>query len=133
MATINGNLPNSPLHAALEALLPTSKYRLQDPVTSGEMAAKLSFQELATKPLGCYSKRTSSTTYSNACLWLGTKNNFVSNKRPTSITRCFRDLLIRRVLPATSTFRRTCLACAGELSPRRVFSANGAHKTTEIL
>ena len=24
-------------------------------------------------------KRTSSTTYSNTCLWLGTRNNFVSN------------------------------------------------------
>ena len=48
---------------------------------------------------------------------MGTKNNFVSDKRPTSITRCFCDLLIRRVLPTTTTFRRTCLAFC-----RRAFS-----------
>ena len=34
----------------------------------------------------------------------------------------FRDLLIRRSLPANSTVCRTCLAPAGELSWRRVFS-----------
>ena len=69
------------LHATLEAFNITyfQVSLAEDPVTSGETAAKLSFQELAREPLGCYSKRTSSTTYSNTCLWLGTKNNFVSN------------------------------------------------------
>ena len=33
------------------------------------------------------------------------------------LSRCFRDFLIRRrFFPANSTVRRTCLACAGELS-----------------
>ena len=45
-----------------------------------------SFQKLTREPLGCYSKRTSSMTYSNACLYLGTKSSFVTNKRPASIT-----------------------------------------------
>ena len=45
---------------------------------------------------------------------------------------CFRDLLIRSSLPANSIVRRTCLARAGELSSRRVFIQNEAHKTDDI-
>ena len=41
------------------------------------------------------------------------------------VLRCFRDLLIRRSLPANSTVRRTCLPHAGMLSLRRVLSGKG--------
>ena len=43
-----------------------------------------SFQERVKEPLGYYSKRTSSTTYLNGCLWLGTKNNVVPTERGIS-------------------------------------------------
>ena len=49
---------------------------------------------------GYYSKQTSSTTYSNACLWLGTKHFFVPNRGPASIV-----LLSWSFLPAHSTVR----------------------------
>ena len=48
------------------------------------------------------------------------------------LSRCFRDLLIRGILLAISTVRRRCLARAGELSSRRVFSENELHKPEEI-
>ena len=41
------------------------------------------------------------------------------------LSRCFRDPLIRRSLPANSAVRRTHLARAGKLSPRWVFSESG--------
>ena len=47
---------------------------------------------------GYYSKQTSSTTYSNACLWLGRKKWFCVNRRPASIV-----LLSWSSLPANST------------------------------
>ena len=47
------------------------------------------------------------------------KSNFVSNKRPASIA-LLRNLPIRRRLPANSTFCRTCLALAGELSSAKM-------------
>ena len=45
-------------------------------VGPGNTAAKV-FQERVREPLGYYSSRTSSTTHSNACLWLGSKNVFL--------------------------------------------------------
>ena len=45
------------------------------------------------------------------------------------LSRCFRDPLIRRSLPANSAVRRTRLARAGKLSPRWVFSESGPAKT----
>ena len=45
-------------------------------VGPGNTAAKV-FQERVREPLGYYCSRTSSTTHSNACLWLGSKNVFL--------------------------------------------------------
>ena len=53
-----------------------------------------SFQERAKEPLGCHSlEQTSSTAYSNVCRGLGTKIILGQH-----LSRCFRDLLIRRSL-----------------------------------
>ena len=53
-----------------------------------------SFQERAREPLGCHSlEETSSTAYSNVCRGLGTKIMLRQY-----LSRCFRDLLIRRRL-----------------------------------
>ena len=56
-----------------------------------------SFQEWARVPLGCYSWRTSFTTYSNNCLWFGTKNNLVPNEKPISIPLLSRFSYTRKV------------------------------------
>ena len=53
-------------------------------VGPGNTAAKV-FQERVREPLGYYCSRTSSTTHSNACLWLGSKMFFCLNRRPVSI------------------------------------------------
>jgi len=52
-------------------------------------------------PLWCYSYLTSSTTYSNACLWLGAKNIFVPNQRPARIYRAAFVILHKGVDPQT--------------------------------
>ena len=52
-----------------------------------------SFQKRAREALGCYSYRTSTTTHSSSCLWLGTK---IIGGQQFRLSRCFRDLLIRR-------------------------------------
>ena len=69
-------------------------------------------------------KRTSSTTHSNARFWLGT----IGGQHLS-----FRDLLIPRSLPATSTVRRTCLARAGKLSSRRVLKEKGYRSDWPLL
>ena len=48
------------------------------------------------------------------------------------LSHCFRDLLIRRDLPANSTVRRTYLARAGELSSRTVSVKMGSKKPKEF-
>ena len=83
-----------------------------------------SFQERVREPPGCDSYRTSSTTHSNACLWLGAKN-ILCSIRGQLLSRRFRDLVIRRILPLNnSTVCCICLARAGELSSRTVFKTN---------
>ena len=54
----------------------------------------------------------------------GHKKIIMCPVRGQHLSRCFRDLLIRRGSPANSTVRRTCLALTGQLSSRRVFSEN---------
>ena len=65
-------------------------YILKDPgaVSRVRKNGGESFQERAREPLGSYCNRTSSKTYSNACLSLGTKtqkNISVPNRRPASL------------------------------------------------
>ena len=71
-------------------------------------------------------KRNSSTTHSNARFSMGTIGG-------QHLSCCFRDLLIPRSLPATSTVRRSCLARAGKLSSRRVLSENGYRSDWPLL
>ena len=69
---------------------------------------------------------------SNACLWLGTKKLlFVPIQRPASIVLLSWSSYMNK-FTANSTIC-TCLACVGELSWRRVFSENGAHKPKKSL
>ena len=97
-------------------------YILKDPgaVSRVRKNSGESFQEGAREPLGSYCKRTSSTTYSNACLSLGTKTQkiFLCPIGGQHLSRCFRDLLKQRILPAV---RCTCLASESFL--REAFSA----------
>ena len=59
------------------------KMILGDPgaVSWGRKNGVKSFQERKRGPQGCFSWRTSFTTYSNNFLWFGTKNNLVPYKR----------------------------------------------------
>ena len=53
------------------------------------------------------------------------KSNFVPNKNEGQhLSLCFRNLLIRRSLPANSTIHRTCLALARELSSAKMEPTN---------
>ena len=74
-----------------------------------------SFQEWARVPLGCYSWRTSFTTYSNNCLWFGKKNNLVPNKKPVSIPLLSRFSYTRKV-----NRKLDCSTLAGELSSAKM-------------
>lgn len=87
-----------------------------------------SFQEWARVPLGCYSRRTSFTTYSNNCLWFGTKNNLVPNKKPVSIPLLSRFSYTRKV-----NRKLDCSPYMFDSCRRAFFSKNGTHKAKEIL
>ena len=99
---------------------------------SGPASSCKSFQERLSEPLGCYSRL---EPVPRLLQMLVSYSFFVLCPIGAQhLSRLFRDLLIRRSLPANSTIRRFRLHgyCAGELCWIRVFSETEAHKTEEM-
>ena len=77
-------------------------------VGSGNTAAKV-FQERVREPLGYYSSRTSSTTHSNACLWLGSKNIFLPQSEASIYSAAF-VVFLYEISSIGALFFLICLA-----------------------
>ena len=77
-------------------------------VGSGNTAAKV-FQERVREPLGYYSSRTSSTTHTNACLWLYSKNVFLPQSE-ASIYRAAFVFFLYEIPAIGALFFLICLA-----------------------
>ena len=66
-----------------------------------------------------------------SCLWLGPKNIFVFNQKPAFILFSWSSYM--KKFPCNLDQLLDMSGLCRELSSRRVFSENGAHKTEEIL